>query len=251
MNLRNTLNSLTNTWRSLGATPLFQTLELETFSPCNLKCKTCPNQIHRRSRQELPLDVIEPMIQELMALGYSGCFSPHFYNEPLLDPRLPVILRLVHQSLPKTKIKLFTNFTLMTLELYRTLLPLVDSFIVTVDQPEVQAAVDKLTPKLSPKELTKLHLRSIVASGLSNRAGALPLDGPVRAMRQCSFVNNMTVDAWGEVHLCCNDYFGKATFGNVKARALASIWHDPDYVQARRLGSRAAHALCRDCCWLD
>lgn len=245
MSLKRLLETITRSPRK----GLFQALEVETYSPCNLRCTTCPNQDHRRPVMELPMEVIEKMVLELGELHYAGAFSPHFYNEPLLDKRLPDILTLVRHHAPEATINLFTNFTPMTPGLYRTLLPLVDEFIVTSDQPEVQRALDRVMPELSSEELTKLRTRSLRDSGLSNRAGALEGASGSRAMRACAFVNNLTVDAWGQAHLCCNDYYGKAVFGNVRDRSLIDIWFDKEYVEARRLGARAAHPLCRGCFW--
>ena len=248
MGLRSKLASL------LGGNnpPLFQALEVEISSPCNLKCETCPNKEHRRPKTELPIETIQRIILELSKLGFQGSFSPHFYNEPLLDKRLSDILAFVRQHLPKVTINLFTNFTPMTVELYRRLLPLVDEFIVTSDQPEVQQAVAKITAGLTNEELTKLRTRSLKETGISNRAGAMDVGNtPQQRMTNCVFVNSMIIDAWGDVHLCCNDYFGKALFGNVKEQSLSDIWFSEEYVQARKLGAKGKHPLCTTCYWVE
>lgn len=247
MSLKSSLTSLLR-----RREPLFQALEVEISSPCNLKCDTCPNKEHRRPRMELPMDVIEGMVSELRELDYQGAFSPHFYNEPLIDKRLPDILALVRENVPGATINLFTNFTPMTVELYRLLLPLVDEFIVTSDEPEVRRAVETVLAQLTRKELGKLRTRSLQDTGLSNRAGAMDAQGTeFKRLEHCSLVNTMVVDAWGAVHLCCNDYFGKAVFGNIKEASLADIWHSKEYVKARKLGAKAKHPLCEDCYWME
>ena len=234
-----------------GRGPLFQALEVEISSTCNLRCDTCPVKHHQRPHTELPTQVIEAMVVELAALGYSGAFSPHFYNEPLLDKRLPSILELVRSRLPRATINLFTNFTPMTGELYKTLLPLVDAFIVTVDQPVVERAVQRVRQELNAGDLEKLRTRSIKDTALSNRAGALDLGkDTLRRRQRCDFVQYMTVDASGDVHLCCNDYFGEACFGTIKERSLAEIWYSEEYVKARTLAASARHHLCRKCYWV-
>jgi MoaA/NifB/PqqE/SkfB family radical SAM enzyme len=38
---------------------------------------------------------------------------------------------------------------------------------------------------------------------------------------------HINVNWKGDVVLCCNDYFGKVTIGNVKERRLVDLWNDP------------------------
>lgn len=250
------MSMLTGGFRKLagllgGKGPLFQALEVEISSACNLRCGTCPVKHHQRPQAELPTGVIEAMVAELASLGYAGTFSPHFYNEPLLDKRLPSILGLVRSRLPRVTINLFTNFTLMTPELYRTLLPLVDSFIVTVDQPAIERAVERVRRELDAGELAKLRTRSIQGSALTNRAGAIAADpATMRKLEHCDYPQSaLVVDATGDAHLCCNDYFSQAVYGNVKEKGLAEIWHDPAFTKDRQLGSCVRHPLCRNCLW--
>lgn len=251
------MNFLKSAARKLGedigvlATPLFETLELEISSSCNLRCATCPNNTHSRAHAELPTEVIRSVVMQLKELNYSGSFSPHFYNEPLLDARLPEILDMVRENLPKVTINLFTNFTRMTVDLYRRLLTAVDAIIVTIDEPRVQRKVEAISAELSEEERLKLRLRSLQGVGLSNRAGAVDISGENGTrLEQCHFpLHYMVIDASGNAHLCCNDYFGKALFGNVTERPLIDIWRDPQFARARKLASQARHPLCRGCFW--
>ena len=231
--------------------PLFENLEVEINSQCNLRCSTCPNKEHSRPNSTLPTEVLWRIVAELKSIGYAGSVSPHFYNEPLMDSRLADILEHVRRELPKVTITLFTNFTLMTPELYRRLAKSADAFVVTVDEPAVKRKVDAVSAHLTPEELSKLHTRSLNDTGMSNRAGAVDLAGKtVQPLAQCGIPEHyMVVDAVGDVHLCCNDYFGKALFGNVSERSLLSIWNDPLYVRARAQAKALAHPMCRTCFW--
>lgn len=229
---------------------LFQSLEVEISSPCNLRCETCPNRDNERPTMELPMGVIASMVDELEVIGFEGTFSPHFYNEPLMDSRLVDILRLVREKLPRVTINLFTNFTLMTTSLYRELHPVVDEFIVTVDEPVVLKKVERMSSELSDEEKSKLRVRSITDIGLSNRAGAIDMDSKDLVQPEsCGFVDYMVVDAAGDVHLCCNDYFGKAIYGNVKEQGLADIWFSDTFARDRELARKLKHPLCDGCYW--
>ena len=237
----------------LGGPPkgLFSTIEVEISTPCNLRCSTCPNSTHSRKPGVLPDETFRDLVDQLAAARFQGSFSPHFYNEPLLDARLEEFLGLVRAKLPKATIPLFTNFTLMTPERYRALAPLVDEFVVTLGQPEVDEAVQALRGELAPGEQGKLRTRSLGPGSLTNRAGAVELSEPVEpSSKTCDMVlSYMTVDAHGDVHLCCNDYFGKATFGNVKEERLLDIWFSDKYQAARRAAYTKQHPLCRGCIW--
>jgi radical SAM protein with 4Fe4S-binding SPASM domain len=251
------MNVLKRTLRKMGVAlgaldvPLFETLEVEISSGCNLRCATCPNKEHSRPSLTLPTEVIWSMVAELKALGFAGNFSPHFYNEPLLDSRLVDILEHIHRELPNVTITLFTNFTLMTAELYRRLAQSVDSFVVTVDESAVKKRMATVSEQLTEEERGKLRVRSLEGAGLSNRAGAVDMTGEGgRLLAQCDFPEHyMVVDAAGDVHLCCNDYFGKALFGNVRKRPLLDIWRSPAFVQARAQARAVRHPLCRTCFW--
>ena len=231
---------------------LFKTIEIEISTPCNLRCTTCPNRENSRPYAELPLSVIKEIILSLEKLGYSGAFSPHFYNEPLLDKRLLEILSFARIHLPKAKIFLFTNFTLMTVNLFRKLIPLVNRFIVTIDEPVIKKAVDSITKDLNQDENKMIDMRSILTNNsFSNRAGAINSTGcRMNKLTRCFFSRDyMTIDALGDVHLCCNDYHGEAVYGNVLEKNFLDIWFSPEYTAAREKGFQSAHPLCERCEW--
>jgi radical SAM protein with 4Fe4S-binding SPASM domain len=229
--------------------PLFTNLEIEISSSCNLKCATCPNKNNKRKSAKLPTDLIYSIILELGKLGYDGVFSPHFYNEPLLDPRLYDILPFVKENVPNSKTWLFTNFTLMTNELYCKLYDIVDEIWVTTHEPVVRRAVEELLPHLPEDKLSKLKTGSIMDTELWNRGGSLTeFDDKLQPVKTCMFPERyMTIDAYGNVHLCCNDYSGKAIFGNIFENSFLDIWYSEDYSRARRRASVAEHPLCRNC----
>ena len=68
---------------------LFENIQVQTCSWCNLKCKFCPNSYLDRPREAMDMAVYDRIIQELRDINFSGRFSPFLMNEPLLDNRLP------------------------------------------------------------------------------------------------------------------------------------------------------------------
>lgn len=61
---------------------------LETGGPCNRACHYCPVSLHARPG-EMPRPLFEKIIDDLVSIGFSRTLSFHFYNEPLMDARLP------------------------------------------------------------------------------------------------------------------------------------------------------------------
>ena len=100
----------------------FQFVEIEISTACNLRCRYCPNSVSDRglvkNNKQMPTALFHRLIDELAAIGFGGEFHPHFYNEPLLDERLPQLLQYVRNKLTRCKIALFTNGLYLTLEKY-------------------------------------------------------------------------------------------------------------------------------------
>jgi radical SAM protein with 4Fe4S-binding SPASM domain len=229
---------------------LFKSIEIEISTRCNLRCPFCPVSKVERKPAELPLAIIEKIVNELSEIGYDGVFSPHFYNEPLLDARLDAILEMVKRVLPRVTTLLFTNFTLMTPERYRELLPHVDEFVVSVDEPVIQKSVDRVMPLLSEEERSKTRVRYLSEGAMSNRLGLVQKKELVCRRKTCRLgCDYFVVDAYGGVHLCCNDFEGRAVFGNVHNEGVMEIWNKKEFRNARKKALKARHHLCRNCFW--
>jgi 2-deoxy-scyllo-inosamine dehydrogenase (SAM-dependent) len=231
---------------------LFRSIEIETITTCNLRCESCPNKYHSRPYAELPTEIIKGILRELEDIKYQGVFSPHFYNEPLSDTRLVDILDFARKTLTKAKIILFTNFTLMTTDYYRRLFPLVDKFLITDDELIIRESVKRVSKELDIHELKKIKTRRLLKNGaFSNRAGSVTSGlKNLKKLEKCPFSRYyMTIDAYGDVHLCCNDFFSRAVFGNVKNQNFLDIWFSKDYTQAREAAYNVSHPLCKECMW--
>jgi len=72
------------------------------------------------------------IVLELKTLHFTGIFRPHFYNEPLLDERLPDLMQFTKRHLPYCRIHLFSNGDFLTDQSIKTLIAAgVDEFHVT------------------------------------------------------------------------------------------------------------------------
>jgi MoaA/NifB/PqqE/SkfB family radical SAM enzyme len=101
-----------------------RTVEFQTLSVCNAKCVFCP---HAQSPELIPHGRMEDgLIDKIVSecgKHFVNRISPYLTNEPLVDKRMPDILRLIRQKTPFfTKTKINTNAGLLTEEVSRKIL---------------------------------------------------------------------------------------------------------------------------------
>lgn len=115
------------TWVKTGKRfrPSFpRTVEFQTLSVCNAKCIFCP---HSQSPELIPHGrmedgLIDKIIDET-SRHMVNRISPYLTNEPLVDKRMPDILRRIRQKAPfYTKTKINTNAGLLTEDMSRKIL---------------------------------------------------------------------------------------------------------------------------------
>lgn len=107
------------TWLTTGKRfrPRFpRTIEFQTLSLCNAKCIFCP---HKHSPELLPHgkmdDALFKKIIDECSKHLVGRVSPYLTNEPLMDKRMPTMLRYIHDKMPFfTKSKINSNAFLLT-----------------------------------------------------------------------------------------------------------------------------------------
>ncbi|MEJ2267757.1 MAG: SPASM domain-containing protein [Nanoarchaeota archaeon] len=207
--------------------------EIETQTDCNLSCKICPVSKNSREHYRMEKSTFKNIVDQLADLNYEGSFSPHYYNEPLLDERLPDFLDYFKTKLPKSQIIIFTNGTELEkeggLELFRNLINNgADGIVVTRYNPKKKFNFAK---KLSEEERKSFVYRVLKKNSiLSNRIGLVDPKNPHTRKRCFEPSTKMVIDAYGFIKWCCNVYstiLGKYSFGNVNEESLIDIWNKP------------------------
>jgi len=230
---------------------LFSFFEIETTTVCNLRCPTCPVSVSPRPVHFMDESLFSKAVEELAGMGFAGTFSPHFYNEPLADERLPRLLRLAKTVNPAMRIVLFTNTTLMTPQLFRELADSgVEEFVVSTDNPVIARSCERLLAELGPPERGLVRTRTISNSALYNRGGTLTgLPGLTQPATCRAPSDYMVVDAWGEVLLCYNDYLREHPLGSLAKRTILDIWNDPAYEKIRLDAAKGHYTqgICHRC----
>jgi cyclic pyranopterin phosphate synthase len=234
----------------------FHRVEVETDSRCNRACGFCPVAVAPRAAHRMPEELFFRIVDQLVDLGFVGRFSPHFYGEPLADPRLPRLLAGVHARLPRARLVVYTNGDLLSPERARALLDAGVSLFVVTHEHGPPAAWLRAEATLSRAERRRFLVRAFADAVPApfNRGGTVDFGGAELRMKACiAPASTVVVDAWGKVRLCPNDYQGEVEWGDLSVETLGEVWRKPGYVALRRALLRGEFTLpiCRRCVGLE
>ena len=217
----------------------FTEVEVETNTGCNRKCKICPRHKHEREEGLMSEALYARLLDQLASFGFAGRFSPVFYNEPLLDPRLSPLMRAAKERLPDTFVVIFTNGSLLSREKIEELVAAgVDTLLVSQYSGNLRADARPYAEATRdlPRRLRR-HIRYRVLGDddpLSTSGGLVPVQQPVTRTRCMQASLSAVVDFRGDVLLCCNDYYGEHKFGNIEQEHILDIWNKPHFRELRR-----------------
>lgn len=242
--------------------PLFQTIEIETINRCNGECAFCPiNRFHDpRPYKVMDENLFKSIIQQLQDMDYTGSVGLYSNNEPLLDKRIFNFLAYAREALPKCKLYMFTNGTLLTMEKFKKLTQYLDTLIIDnynndleLIEPvkNVYAYYEKNKDKHKTKGQVFIYLRK-QHEILTNRGGLAKnrTSNLFRLKSACMYpFEQVVVRPDGKLSLCCNDATGKVTMGDLTKASLLDIWHGEKYMALRRAmtKNREHHFLCKNC----
>lgn len=227
---------------------LTQLLQFELGTSCNLgdDHTACPNKsLHRYASVDTTTKLDDDTIVDIAAqayneLGFDGLIGWAYYNEPLCEEsRMFRLMERIVEAAPAAKFILWTNGTLIPedCERYAQFSQIVVSFYNDDSRRGLQRLLDK-----------KISCRKLEDAKLDTRLSPVqPTDPHAPCMRP--FVE-FVIDTYGNTHLCCYDWRGLATFGNVHTDPFAVIakrWRDmlPDIAGAKMTDK--APATCRQC----
>lgn len=214
---------------------------VETQSVCNRRCSYCPNSIFDQGTREknrvMELSTFYKIVDELAELDFAGRLNPHRYNEPLMDKRLPDLMAYARKKLPKVSIVIFTNGDYLNVDLYKRLTDSgVNKFEITQHSQGLSDGTREVMDyrrKYGDDSVTMLCHKFTENKALSNRGGLLSL--PKEETRPWCYepFSELVITPEGDVCLCCCDYFGTVTFGNVREERLIDIWWKPSFLEVK------------------
>ncbi|MBF0589137.1 MAG: radical SAM protein [Magnetococcales bacterium] len=188
-------------------------VEIETFGRCNRACSYCPVSTNEKRTGRMSRALFEKIIHDLAAIDFSGTLSFHFYNEPLLDKRLPELSTMARRALPKARFKLITNGDLLTREKLQELFDVgFDQISISLHDEEIEKKMMALVEELSEQDQQRTFLNTFFRPDtvLSNRGGAVDIPDASKSQafpEGCAQAHNsLIIDYRGKVALCCNDF---------------------------------------------
>lgn len=198
-------------------------------------------------------DLFLNLMEQLKSISYEGSISYQFYNEPLLSANLEWFIETTRKHLPKNKLLLYTNGTLLTASKFRKLRSCgIDQFIVTKHANVGAFEFDAAFSELSDDEKTHVEFKHHTDIKMTNRGGLVDA-GPktIPPLLPCmipQFVAVITLK--GHVLPCFEDYHQELSMGNISESHIKDIWHSKKYSDFRanlKKGLRHLEGPCKKC----
>lgn len=234
-----------------GTSDIFEEVILETTTLCNRSCSYCPVSIKRRETYFMESSLHNKIIEELSAMGFKGSLLYQFFSEPLMDKKLEKHLNYARKKLNGSSIEIYSNGDLLTKKRLNSLIKAGASIIkVTLHENKNTKAFLGTYSKLSSFEKSKIAIRELNDSMLLSTRGGIASVKNKEIKKKCGYPSNsLTIDAYGNVVLCCEDYLSSVKFGNAAKNTITEIWNNHEFRKIREdtLKGRFSLAICRNC----
>jgi cyclic pyranopterin phosphate synthase len=237
--------------------PLFDRISIECNSYCNRFCSFCTRTYDNREKVRMPLTLIEKTLNELRDANFGGLISFHYYNEVFTDKRIYKLFEMC-KALDLNNY-LVTNGDFLTRENVERLGTYnIKEFTLSLyDSKDRKDFEERSKQYIKDYQLTSYDWELIILNGgegFTNRAGYVDhveekVELPVKAA--CSkIVKKVDVRYDGEVVMCCLDYYGLHSIGNINDRNIIDIWYGDQkrqQLEDLKKGHRAKYQLCSKC----
>lgn len=265
--------------------------EIEVTAHCNWGCRFCPVATDPKPPRTMPMDLFEEIITKLKGVGTVDYVTFQFYNEPTLDRyfvrRVEVLAEHGMQLALYSNASALTQEKIDALVDHGVLRHLIVN--LPSDDPaefaeltgsrsyqhtvrNLRAAIDAgLRVQIAVNGVGKALARNFV--GLTRRyrplgvevflsltcdragdvGGAYAQDVYVEGrLTGCGWpVQHANISVTGDLFLCCNDYYQREVFGNIRDGSIDDLMTSEASVRLRRLVFGVADApkdfLCRRC----
>lgn len=241
--------------------PLFHEIEIETINRCNGVCSFCPvnRNIDSRIEEKMSRELFEKIIGELESINYAGRVALFSNNEPFLDDRIVEFSKYAREHLPKAKIHMFTNGTLLDLTTFLEIIDYLDELIIDNYNQQLQLIpnVKRIEEYLDNSHLDDIRKKVKILlrkpnEVLTSRGGDAPNRENIINVGEdtCALpFQQMIVRPSGKVSLCCNDPLGKETLGDLRQDSILDVWYGERYHQIRSMITEGRKNLehCQNC----
>ena len=245
--------------------PDFKFLMLETINRCNGVCAFCPAnaKLETREFKRMTQELFERIISQLFEREWEGKIFLQVNNEPFIDVRILKFATQIRESLPKCKICIITNGTLLTVDKMQEMHSLVDELVIndysskyrlSKNLKEVYRYIKRNAELFSDMEISisRRYTEEILATRAGNAPNKPQKNNRVNAPCIYPFTD-MIVFPDGQVGMCCNDCKEITNFGDVEKENLFDIWRNEKFGALRKsmIKGRENYAFCKECDVVD
>lgn len=236
---------------------IFNTIEIETYNQCNGVCEFCPcnKNVDKRKPKFMDEKLFLKILSDLKEMNYEGEINLFSNNEPLLDKRIFGFLRTAKAYLPKNKLVLFSNGSLLTMDNVNLIVDVVDRFVLDIyrkDNKVPNPLFSVIQYLQQPKYVNKCEFQLIDPSAVRTTRGGKAPNKPIATLDQfCTLpFRQMIVRPDGGCSQCICDTYGDVTLGNLNTQTPEEVWYDTPYFELRRsmLSTwRKELPICKNC----
>lgn len=238
-------------------------VSIETINRCNGNCSFCGcnKEVDERKFKIMEKNIFEKIIQDLKYNQFDGVLMIVMNNEPFMDKEIIKKLEYSRNQLPKAKMKLISNGSLILKEQFEYINKnkLLDELIINNYNTTMKLNnnIQKLYDEFKNQDLNFLVKIDIRYSGeiLSNRANTSPNSKGEKIIKDfCTLpYTDFNINPYGIATLCCCDAKEKTNFGNIKNQTISEIFNSQKYKEVRRLmkNGRNKYDFCKFCDFID
>ena len=251
--LSNDIKYLLDFYNREGHFPVFQQVLIETRTDCNNHCPFCPHQFNEKKLGVMTWECYTRIIDNLVLLGYNGRVALMVSNEPLLDDRLPDLIKYAKSKSPRLFLDITTNGRLLTLEMVDMLFSIgLDNININDYRGDRDKAPNGLSKNLQPiydayfnnPKITFQRRR--LDEKWPNYGGNIPQEFDSKDYGFCNFpFRKLNIAYNGDVILCCDDFMYGTSFGNINDKSLIDCWNDERYNEYRFALLKNNRHLCK------
>lgn len=199
---------------------LIDRVSFELSNRCNMSHLHLKCPAHKRREnptKNLPSHIIFKVMKELSTINFNGRIAFHQYNEPLIDPRLFWILEKVKHLCPNAKTMIWSNG-----------LSLDQSLLDDLENIGLFNLILTAYTKEDGKRFRDLKSKSVKID-IFNEGWASILDIYDREPKAYSSpcfapLTDLIINKNGKIGLCCRDWDGRYTLGDLNTKTLAEIF---------------------------
>lgn len=194
---------------------------IETISACNRNCAYCYYAEANNEVRIMSDEIFDLIIENLKEINYSNILYLFDINEPLLDKRMPELIRKVATNLPNAHIYIFSNGDLATEDLVKEYFSNgLTHMVFSLHDHVNDEKIEKIIESVGAEYFTIADMTVLKTEEFVNRGGSI---SDAKIASQVLFPNSscilpfrqILINPEGDYRLCCA-IRDEVLLGNIK-----------------------------------